>query len=60
MFAKQATLRQSEERFRALTEKSADIVFITDGKGVVTYVSPSIKMVLAISSGFRRRYPAMR
>jgi PAS domain-containing protein len=33
MFAKQAVLQQSEERFRALTEKSADIVFITDSGG---------------------------
>jgi diguanylate cyclase (GGDEF)-like protein/PAS domain S-box-containing protein len=49
MFARQAVLQQSEERFRALTEKSADIVFITDSAGVVNYVSPSIEMVLAFS-----------
>jgi diguanylate cyclase (GGDEF)-like protein/PAS domain S-box-containing protein len=49
MLAKQAVLQQSEERFRALTEKSADIVFITDSAGVVNYVSPSVQMVLAFS-----------
>jgi PAS domain-containing protein len=45
MFAKQSVLQQSEERFRALTEKSADIVFITDSAEVVNYVSPSIHIV---------------
>ena len=49
MLAKQAVLQQSEERFRALTEKSADIVFITDSAGVVNYVSPTIQMVLALN-----------
>jgi diguanylate cyclase (GGDEF)-like protein/PAS domain S-box-containing protein len=47
MRAKQIILQQSEERFRALTEKSADIVFITNSTGVVNYVSPSIQRVLA-------------
>src|ERR1700693_3095139 len=46
--AKQILLQQSEERFRALTEKSADIVFITNSTGVVNYVSPSIQRVLAV------------
>jgi PAS domain S-box-containing protein len=48
--AKQIILRQSEERFRALTEKSADIVFITNSTGIVSYVSPSIQRVLAVGS----------
>jgi hypothetical protein len=39
MRAKQSILQQSEERFRALTEKSADIVFITNSTGVVSYES---------------------
>ena len=50
MRGKQIILPQSEERFRALTEKSADIVFITDSTGVVSYVSPSIQRVLAVGS----------
>src|SRR5580704_3748654 len=49
MRAKQIILRHSEERFRALTEKSADIVFITDPTGLVNYVSPSIQRVLAFA-----------
>jgi len=34
-------LRTSEERFRALTENSTDLVSIIDENGVFTYVSPS-------------------
>lgn len=34
-------LRTSEERFRALTEHSTDLVSIIDENGVFTYVSPS-------------------
>jgi PAS domain-containing protein len=49
MFAKQAVLQQSEDRFRALTEKSTDIVFITNSAGIVNYVSPSIQTALAFS-----------
>ena len=48
--AEQAALMQSEERFRALTEKSTDIVLITDSTGVVNYVSPSIRTTLAVES----------
>jgi diguanylate cyclase (GGDEF)-like protein/PAS domain S-box-containing protein len=51
MGAKQIILQQSEERFRALTEKSADIVFITDAMGVINYMSPSIQPVLAFGDG---------
>ena len=51
LLAGQVILRQSEERFRALTEKSADIVFITDSVGIVNYVSPSIQTVLSFSGG---------
>ena len=50
LLSKQLALQQSEERFRALTEKSTDIVFITDSAGAVKYVSPSIQTVLAIST----------
>jgi two-component system cell cycle sensor histidine kinase/response regulator CckA len=38
------TIRQSEERFRALTEKGSDLVLIVDKNNVVTYSSPSIRM----------------
>jgi diguanylate cyclase (GGDEF)-like protein/PAS domain S-box-containing protein len=48
--AKQAVLEQSEKRFRALTEKSSDIVCITDAAGVVNYVTPSLETVLALGA----------
>ena len=41
-------LRQSEERFRALTEQSTDIIFITDPSGQIKYASPSVQTVLAV------------
>jgi PAS domain S-box-containing protein len=37
------TIRQSEERFRALTEKGSDIVLIIDENDVFTYASPSTR-----------------
>ena len=39
-------LRQSEQRFRALTEKSSDITAILDENQVYTYVSPSMTQML--------------
>jgi diguanylate cyclase (GGDEF)-like protein/PAS domain S-box-containing protein len=41
-----AELRQSEERFRALVQKSSDVITIADGGGVITYQSPSASRVL--------------
>ncbi len=48
MIAKQAALAYSEERFRALTEKSTDVVFITDATGGTTYVAPSVGTTLGL------------
>ena len=42
------TLRESEERFRALTEQSADIILIADPSGQIQYASPSVHAVLAL------------
>ncbi len=39
-------LRQSEERFRALAEKSAELILLIDESGEFTYVSPSIMKML--------------
>jgi PAS domain S-box-containing protein len=39
-------LRESEERFRTLIEKSSDAVNILDGQGIVTYMSPSVENIL--------------
>jgi len=41
-------LRESEERFRALTEQSTDIILIADPSGRLNYTSPSVRAVLAV------------
>jgi diguanylate cyclase (GGDEF)-like protein/PAS domain S-box-containing protein len=41
-------LRDSEERFRALTEQSTDIILIADPSGQINYASPSVYTVLAV------------
>jgi diguanylate cyclase (GGDEF)-like protein/PAS domain S-box-containing protein len=41
-------LRESEERFRALTEQSTDIIFIANPSGQIKYASPSVHTVLAV------------
>ncbi|MEI6309260.1 MAG: ATP-binding protein [bacterium] len=38
-------LRESEERFRAIAEQISDVVFITDTRGVITYLSPAAEKV---------------
>jgi len=39
-------LRQSEERFRALSEHASDLVAITDAGGMMRYASPSYRRLL--------------
>lgn len=39
-------LRQSEKRFRALTENTSDITAILDEHGAIKYVSPSVERTL--------------
>jgi PAS domain S-box-containing protein len=38
-------LRQSEEKFRGLTERSSDMIFMTDARGFITYLSPACKRI---------------
>jgi len=40
------SLRESEERFRALTESTSDWVWETDVNGVYTYANPKVKELL--------------
>jgi diguanylate cyclase (GGDEF)-like protein/PAS domain S-box-containing protein len=42
------TLRESEERFRALTEQSTDIILIADPSGQIKYASPPVHTILAL------------
>ena len=39
-------LRKSEQRYRDLVEDINDVIFATDEKGVITYISPAVKSVL--------------
>jgi PAS domain S-box-containing protein len=42
-------LRESEEKFRGVAERSFDIIFLFDEEGRSTYVSPSLQNILGIS-----------
>lgn len=48
-------LQESEERFRFLAEKMADIVWILDRNFHTTYVSPSIEKILGFTPEERKR-----
>jgi PAS domain S-box-containing protein len=42
------SLRQSEERFRGIAERSFDGIFTADSKGVYTYVSPAFAKLFGL------------
>jgi len=39
-------LRQNEQRFRALVERSRDVILLLDDKSMIKYASPSMKYVM--------------
>src|SRR5947207_1800153 len=46
--ATEATLRRSEERFRALAQSSSDVVTVVDAGGVIRYQSAAVTRVLGL------------
>jgi PAS domain S-box-containing protein len=42
----EAALRESEEKYRRLVEDMSEVVYVVDGEGYVSYVSPSIEALL--------------
>ncbi|MBU0544722.1 MAG: PAS domain S-box protein, partial [Proteobacteria bacterium] len=43
---READLKESEEKYRELVENINDILFLTDDKGIVTYISPQVNSVM--------------
>ena len=43
-------LRHSEERFRRMTENSAEVIFLTDSQTRCLYISPSVQQVLGYTT----------
>ena len=47
--AAEAAVRQSEERFRALVEKSRDGILLLDDRGVIRYATPAVEFLLGFA-----------
>ena len=43
-------LRESERKFRTITEQMTEVVFVTDIQGILTYVSPMIEKIFGYTS----------
>ncbi|RPI05928.1 MAG: PAS domain S-box protein [Ignavibacteriae bacterium] len=43
-------VRESEEKFRSITENLNDVVFLTDVKGIITYISPAVQRLFGCTS----------
>ncbi|MFN2516928.1 MAG: PAS domain S-box protein [Pyrinomonadaceae bacterium] len=46
----EAALRQSEEQYRELVENINDVIYATDEKGVITYISQAVERTLGFSA----------
>ncbi|HEN20613.1 MAG TPA: PAS domain S-box protein, partial [Desulfobacteraceae bacterium] len=44
-------LRESEKKYKQLVEEINDIIYMLDGKGVVTYISPPVTSISGYSPG---------
>ena len=44
------SLRESEQRFRSITEQITEAVYVTDREGIITYISPVSKGIFGVSS----------
>ncbi|MGD0209498.1 MAG: PAS domain S-box protein [Desulfomonilia bacterium] len=45
-------LKESDKRFRSLIQKSLDMIIVLDGKGFVTYETPSLENILGYQPGY--------
>ncbi|MFZ5515972.1 MAG: PAS domain S-box protein [Candidatus Zhuqueibacterota bacterium] len=52
-------LRDSEEKFRTITEQMADMVFLTDALGHLSYVSPASEQIFGYPFGAMNGHPFM-
>ena len=43
-------LRESEKKFRSITEQMAEVVFVADNSGCLTFVSPAIEKIFGYTS----------
>jgi PAS domain S-box-containing protein len=44
-------LHASEEKFRGISERSSDLIYVEDNNGIITYVSPSVTQILGYLPG---------
>lgn len=44
-------LKESEEKFRGVAERSSDIIMLTDDQGRTTYIAPSVERILGYGPG---------
>jgi two-component system cell cycle sensor histidine kinase/response regulator CckA len=44
-------LRESEERFRSMTEQTRDVIALTDARGTLTYLSPACRVLFGRDPG---------
>jgi PAS domain S-box-containing protein len=43
-------LKESEEKFRSITEQMTVMIFLTDNKGIITYISPASETIFGYKS----------